>query len=157
MKKAPNILLINPWIYDFAAHDLWSKPLGLLMLAGLLRAQGCQLRLLDCLDIYDPRLQEVEGMRPATRRGFGTGKFFRQQVAKPAVLEGFDRSYYRFGTTPEMFQERLLEGVRPDAWSKSTFLMCPSSWVVSTPPSAGSTLSAIVVPTMYSPGPVRLE
>jgi radical SAM superfamily enzyme YgiQ (UPF0313 family) len=36
-------------------------------------------------------------------------------VAKPAVLVGFDRSYYRFGTTPEMFQERLLEGVRPDA------------------------------------------
>jgi hypothetical protein len=136
MENTPNILLVNPWIHDFAAHDLWSKPLGLLMLAGLLRAQGCQLRLLDCLDIYDPRLQEVEGMRPATRRGFGTGKFFRQQVAKPAVLEGFDRSYY---------------------WSKSTFLMCPSSWVVSTPPSAGSTLSAIVVPTMYSPGPVRLK
>jgi hypothetical protein len=112
MENTPNILLVNPWI---AAHDLWSKPLGLLMLAGLLRAQGCQLRLLDCLDIYDPRLQEVEGMRPATRRGFGTGKFFRQQVAKPAVLEGFDRSYYRFGITPEMFQERLLEGVRPDA------------------------------------------
>jgi radical SAM superfamily enzyme YgiQ (UPF0313 family) len=115
MENTPNILLVNPWIHDFAAHDLWSKPLGLLMLAGLLRAQGCQLRLLDCLDIYDPRLQEVEGMRPATRRGFGTGKFFRQQVAKPAVLEGFDRSYYRFGITPEMFQERLLEGVKPDA------------------------------------------
>jgi len=28
-----NILLINPWIYDFAAYDFWMKPLGLLTLA----------------------------------------------------------------------------------------------------------------------------
>jgi len=28
------ILLINPWIYDFAAYDLWVKPLGLLSLGG---------------------------------------------------------------------------------------------------------------------------
>jgi hypothetical protein len=31
------LILINPWIYDFAAYDLWSKPLGLLYLAGYLR------------------------------------------------------------------------------------------------------------------------
>jgi radical SAM superfamily enzyme YgiQ (UPF0313 family) len=114
MKKTPNVLLINPWIYDFAAHDLWSKPLGLLMLGGFLRAHSYQLRLLDCLDIYDPRLQEVEGMKPATRRTFGTGKFYRQKVAKPAALKQFDRSYYRFGITSEIFQERLLEGPEPD-------------------------------------------
>jgi radical SAM superfamily enzyme YgiQ (UPF0313 family) len=115
MKKAPNILLINPWIYDFAAHDLWSKPLGLLMLAGLLRAQGYNLRLLDCLDVHDSRQQAIPGMKPATRRGFGTGKFYRIQVSKPSSLQQFDRKYYRFGITPEMFQERLLDGPRPDA------------------------------------------
>jgi len=114
MKETPNILLINPWIYDFAAHDLWSKPLGLLMLGGFLRAHGYQLKLLDCLDIYDPRLQEVQGMKPATRRTFGTGKFYRTEVPKPAALEQFNRSYYRFGITPEIFQERLLEGIEPD-------------------------------------------
>jgi len=27
MKK---VLIINPWIYDFAAYDYWFKPLGLL-------------------------------------------------------------------------------------------------------------------------------
>jgi radical SAM superfamily enzyme YgiQ (UPF0313 family) len=115
MKKTPNILLINPWIYDFAAHDLWSKPLGLLLLAGLLRAQGYQLRLLDCLDVHDSRLQAIPGMKPATRRAFGTGKFYRTQVPKPSSLQQFERDYYRFGITPEMFQERLLEGVKPDA------------------------------------------
>jgi hypothetical protein len=62
MEKKPNILLINPWIYDFAAHDLWSKPLGLLMLAGLLRAQGYNLSLLDCLDVHDSRLQAIPGL-----------------------------------------------------------------------------------------------
>jgi len=113
-KRSPNILLINPWIYDFAAHDLWSKPLGLLMLGGFLRAHGYQLRVLDCLDIYDPRLQEVEGMKPATRRGFGTGKFYRTKVSKPAALEQFERPYYRFGITAEIFQERLLDGPKPD-------------------------------------------
>jgi radical SAM superfamily enzyme YgiQ (UPF0313 family) len=115
MKKTPNLLLINPWIYDFAAHDLWSKPLGLLMLAGLLRAQGYNLKLLDCLDVHDFRLQEIPGMKPATRRAFGTGKFYRTLVPKPSFLQQFDRNYYRFGITLEMFQERLFEGVKPDA------------------------------------------
>jgi len=115
MEKTPNILLINPWIYDFAAHDLWSKPLGLLLLAGLLRAQGYQLRLLDCLDVHDSRLQAIPGMKPATRRAFGTGKFYRTQVPKPSSLQQFERNYYRFGITPEMFKESLREGVKPDA------------------------------------------
>jgi len=85
------------------------------MLAGLLRAQGYNLRLLDCLDVHDSRLQAIPGIKPATRRGFGTGKFYRTQVPKPSSLQQFDRKYYRFGITPEMFQERLLEGVKPDA------------------------------------------
>jgi radical SAM superfamily enzyme YgiQ (UPF0313 family) len=113
-KKTPNILLINPWVYDFAAHDLWSKPLGLLLLGGLLRAHGYKLRLVDCLDIHDPRLKEVAGMKPATRRGFGTGKFYRTEVAKPDVLKQFERPYYRFGITPEIFNDRLVAGPKPD-------------------------------------------
>jgi radical SAM superfamily enzyme YgiQ (UPF0313 family) len=114
MEKTPNVLLINPWVYDFAAHDLWSKPLGILMLAGLLRVHGYNLRLVDCLDIHDPQLKEVTGIKPATRRGFGTGKFYRTEVAKPHGLEQFDRPYYRFGITPEIFTDRLLHGPKPD-------------------------------------------
>jgi len=85
------------------------------MLAGLLRAQGYNLRVLDCLDVHDSRLQAIPGIKPATRRAFGTGKFYRTQVPKPSFLRQFDRNYYRFGITPEMFQESLLEGVKPDA------------------------------------------
>ena len=115
MKETPNILLINPWVYDFAAHDLWSKPMGLLILGGLLRAHGYNLRLVDCLDIYDPRLQKISGMRPATRRSYGTGKFYRTEIAKPPALKQFERPYYRFGITPEIFLDRLLHGPKPDA------------------------------------------
>jgi radical SAM superfamily enzyme YgiQ (UPF0313 family) len=113
-RKAVNILLINPWVHDFAVHDLWAKPLGLLMLGGLLRAHGYQLRLLDCLDIHDPRLKEVTGMKRATRRGYGTGKFYRTEIPKPASLEQFERPYYRFGITPQIFRDLLVRGPKPD-------------------------------------------
>ena len=29
--RRPRILLVNPWIHDFAAYDLWAKPLGLMV------------------------------------------------------------------------------------------------------------------------------
>lgn len=54
MAKAPLILLINPWITDFAAYDYWTKPLGLLLLGSLLREGGCGVTLIDCLDRHDP-------------------------------------------------------------------------------------------------------
>jgi hypothetical protein len=44
-----NILLINPWIYDFAAYDFWAKPLGFLYLAALLRKNGFFIHYIDCL------------------------------------------------------------------------------------------------------------
>jgi radical SAM superfamily enzyme YgiQ (UPF0313 family) len=107
-------LLVNPWIYDFAAHDLWSKPLGLLLLAGLLRSLGYRLRLLDCLDVHDDRVKAGSGVKPATRRTFGTGKFYRTPVPKPAALAQVERTYWRFGITTETFEERLLDDDCPD-------------------------------------------
>jgi hypothetical protein len=40
-KDTPHILLINPWIEDFAAYDFWARPLGLLTIAGVLRKISC--------------------------------------------------------------------------------------------------------------------
>ena len=54
MSSPPLFLLINPWITDFAAYDLWARPIGLLILASLLRDGGCGVRLIDCLDRRDP-------------------------------------------------------------------------------------------------------
>ncbi|HMK76095.1 MAG TPA: B12-binding domain-containing radical SAM protein, partial [Thermodesulfobacteriota bacterium] len=46
----PHILLINPWITDFAAYNFWIKPLGLLRIASLLRMNGFRITLIDCTD-----------------------------------------------------------------------------------------------------------
>jgi hypothetical protein len=72
MSSFPHILLVNPYIWDFTAFDLWAKPLGLLYLAGTLRANGFQVHLIDCLDIY---FQGKDPSSPAPHRKiFGTGK-----------------------------------------------------------------------------------
>ncbi|RLC23795.1 MAG: B12-binding domain-containing radical SAM protein, partial [Deltaproteobacteria bacterium] len=51
----PNILLVNPWIHDFAAYDFWAKPLGLLSLASILRQHGFSITYIDCLDRFHPK------------------------------------------------------------------------------------------------------
>ena len=48
-RKSSNLLLINPWIYDFAAYDFWAKPLGFLYVAALLRKNGFSIHYIDCL------------------------------------------------------------------------------------------------------------
>jgi len=53
-----NILLVNPWIYDFAAYDFWLKPMGLLYLGGLLRANNHNVYYIDCLDPYSDEMRQ---------------------------------------------------------------------------------------------------
>ena len=48
------VLCINPWIYDFAAYNLWVEPLGLLTVAAVLRKAGHEVALVDCLDRHHP-------------------------------------------------------------------------------------------------------
>jgi len=100
-----NILLINPWIYDFAAYDLWIKPFGLLYLGGLLRQNNHQINFIDCLDPYHPAMQNI-GKIPK-RHAYGNGKFFRQVIAKPECLKTISRNYCRYGILPEIFRKEL--------------------------------------------------
>ncbi|MBD3380022.1 MAG: B12-binding domain-containing radical SAM protein, partial [Candidatus Omnitrophica bacterium] len=51
-----NILIVNPWIYDFAAYDLWMKPWGLLKISSILKRNGFGVDLIDCLDRHHPSL-----------------------------------------------------------------------------------------------------
>ena len=46
----PKCLLVNPWIHDFAAYDLWLKPLGLLYTGAVLREHGYKIDMIDLLD-----------------------------------------------------------------------------------------------------------
>lgn len=114
MAKAPFVLLINPWITDFAAYDLWAKPMGLLILASLLREGGCGTALVDCLDRNDPFTDAHPGIIPGKARKFGTGKYARMLIPKPEAYAGFPRRYYRHGIHPESFRRKLRDVGRPD-------------------------------------------
>ncbi len=103
----PELIFINPWIYDFAAYDLWSKPLGLLALAGFLRSRGCHVHLVDCLDVHHPAMASSPSLKKPVRRRYGTGKFWREKVPKPLPLKHVSRSYSRYGISRQAFVEDL--------------------------------------------------
>ena len=100
------ILLINPWIYDFAAYDFWLKPLGLLYLGGLLHQNNHQVDFIDCLDPYHPAMSQ-KGRKLPQRSSYGDGKFFRQVIPTPDSLNFTNRKYCRYGILPEIFRDDL--------------------------------------------------
>ncbi|MEN6489976.1 MAG: radical SAM protein [Smithella sp.] len=99
------ILLINPWIYDFAAYDFWLKPLGLLSLGSLLRRNNHEVNFIDCLDPYHPAMTATA--KKPQRHAYGDGKFFREIIEKPDNLQIISRNYCRYGITPDIFREEL--------------------------------------------------
>jgi len=107
--KRLEILLVNPWIHDFAAYDLWARPLGLLVLATRLRREGWAPRLVDCLDPDHPKMPQ------AKLREHAHGKFSRSPIRKPASLEHIPRSFSRYGVNPEFIEQDLLSVSPPRA------------------------------------------
>lgn len=111
MMQDRHVLLINPWIYDFAAYDMWAKPLGLLGLGAVLKANGCRVSFVDCLAAPHPRMKE----RPPDRRTGGQGKYYRRTVETPPAIRDIPRRYARYGISVEAFELDLLAAGRPDA------------------------------------------
>ncbi len=105
VKQKVPILLINPWIYDFAAFDLWAKPLGLLYIAALLRNRGYEIAYIDCLDIHHSKMVRERGI--PRRKQYHQGHFFKENVEKPPALADIPRKYSRYGISEEAFQEQL--------------------------------------------------
>ena len=108
-RDVPHILLVNPWIHDFAAYDFWAKPLGLLTLAALLRSHGLSVSYIDCLDRFHPRAQISD---PAAR--FGRGPYLKTRIAKPHGLEDVQRNFSRYGIKPSWFTADLQDLPQPD-------------------------------------------
>jgi radical SAM superfamily enzyme YgiQ (UPF0313 family) len=105
----PDILLVNPWIHDFAAYDLWARPLGLLVLASRLRSLGWEPHFIDCLDPDHPEM-------PARRlRPHSTGRFARTPITKPEALKAIKRTFNRYGVHPEIIARDLHALPRPNA------------------------------------------
>jgi radical SAM superfamily enzyme YgiQ (UPF0313 family) len=105
-----HILLVNPWIHDFAAYDVWAKPLGLLTLAAILRDHGYTVSYVDCLDRFHPRAQPGD-----PRARCGRGPFLKTPLSTPPALAHIPRTYSRYGIPPEWLREDLRQVPRPDA------------------------------------------
>ncbi len=99
----------NPWIHNFAAYDAWAKPLGLLILAAILRAHGCRVSYSDCLDRFHPRAPRTD---PTARHG--CGPFPKSRLPKPAVFRDVPRHFSRYGISPDWLREDLRRLPAPD-------------------------------------------
>jgi len=104
----PHILLVNPWITDFAAYNFWIKPLGLLCIGSLLRRNGFRISLVDCID-YSIKT-----------KNYGDGKFYKVKIEKPLSLKSIPRNYSRYGIPEEMLLKSLSLHEEPN-------LICVSS------------------------------
>ncbi|HHW20305.1 MAG TPA: B12-binding domain-containing radical SAM protein [Thermodesulfovibrio thiophilus] len=87
-------LLINPWIYDFAAYNFWAKPLGLLKVAEFLSQFNVELFLIDCCNSFKIKK-------------YGTGKYRAEVVEKPEILKKIPRKYKKYGISTEEFIANL--------------------------------------------------
>ena len=97
------VLLVNPYIYDFTAFDLWLRPLGLLYLAAVIESYSdCQIYWLDLLD----RFQEPN---PMDFKKDGRGKFHKEIVEKPEIFKNIPRNYSRYGIPLSQFQDKLTQ------------------------------------------------
>ncbi len=95
------ILAIQPWIYDFAAHDFWLQPYGFYVMLTYLMNQGCEVDFVDCLK---PTLKQDE---------FGKGKYPAEEIEKPEILKKIPRYYKRYGITKDEF-EKQIQNKNPD-------------------------------------------
>jgi radical SAM superfamily enzyme YgiQ (UPF0313 family) len=95
--KQLRFLLVNPWIYDFAAYNLWARPLGLLKVAEYLSRFDASLHLIDCTEGHGAIKQ------------YNTGKYMRTTVKKPDVLQAVPRRYSRYGISVDEFAAKLCQ------------------------------------------------
>lgn len=105
MNVRGQVLLINPWIYDFAAHNLWIEPLGLLTIAAALRDKGYRVTVIDCLAPH----ADAPPSRPN-----GSGKFQKTAIPTPEAVAFVPRRFGRYGISVERFERALASAPVPD-------------------------------------------
>ncbi|MCX7002080.1 MAG: radical SAM protein [bacterium] len=108
-----SVLLVNPPLYDYAALDLWAKPLGLLQIGAALRTLGITVTLLDYLDVqqYGPA-DNTADIAPPVLKKYGTAQYMKRKAAAPPLTPRPHAWYYRYGLSHERAQE-LLAAVPP--------------------------------------------
>jgi radical SAM superfamily enzyme YgiQ (UPF0313 family) len=96
-------LLINPYIYDFAAYNFWSTPIGLLYLGSVLRRNNIDIKLIDCLDVVEEK-----------RKADGRAPYIKEKAKKPESLNGIRKNLKRYGISREKLDEKLSHIESPD-------------------------------------------
>ena len=91
-------ILINPWVYDFAAMNLWARPLGLLQAAEYMGRFDLDFAMIDCMDGY-------------RERKYGTGHYPRVMVKKPDALRSIPRYFKRYGLSIDDFIRKLKDAL----------------------------------------------
>lgn len=109
-QRSARALLVNPWIYDFAAYNLWSEPVGLLDIGAYLRSLGWQASLLDCLDRRHPDLRGCDIREDA----YGCGHFLKVEIPKPSFLRHIPRRFGRYGLPLQTVLRELQSTLEPD-------------------------------------------
>jgi len=109
-KDAPHLLVINPWIHDFAAYDFWAKPVGLLTVAGILRMHGYHISYIDCLDRFHPGLSG-----PVKAGPFGKGHYLKKPIPKPEKLSDVARQYSQYGLPEGLVRKAINNCPKPEA------------------------------------------
>ena len=104
------ILMIQPWIYDLAAFDLWIKPIGLMYIATILEKIGFEVAYLDCLNPDHPSMQGK-----LKRMEDGRGKFYREEIDKPDAYKTITRRYCRYGLPESIVREEIRKVGKADA------------------------------------------
>lgn len=102
-------LLVNPWVYDFKAFDFWNKPLGLLIIARMLKEVGFHVTLLDCMD-----RNSIYFKTTAHTDQYGRGKYDFENVDKPDIYKSVPRFYKRYGMPQALFKQVIQEMQPPD-------------------------------------------
>lgn len=103
MVKKLNLLFVNPWIHDFAAYDLFYRPLGLLNLTESMTDGPAEITVADLLDRFNPRWAQTFPHKKDTDAG--TGHFFREKIDKPAILGHIPRFFSRYGVPYSIAKE----------------------------------------------------
>jgi len=102
-------LLVNPWVYDFKAFDFWNKPVGLLIVANILKTLGFEIDFIDCMDRLSPYY------KTKTKTDvYGRGKYHHEVVEKPEIFKIVPRCYKRYGIPRECFLKVIKKLPRPD-------------------------------------------
>ena len=110
------ILLVNPPIYDFAAYDLWSKPLGLLYLTSILKQKNIDIDFFDYMDRNYPSIEKMKSNK------YGCGHYIQEEIEKPSIIKNIKRIYKRFGVSKNIAKKYFCSIQEPDIIIITSFM-----------------------------------